>query len=446
MHKEIKRDQYNGIVRQAKKKAKLKALRQLRRSNPQPAMVSTLDLNHPNLSSSEEEDEEKGSRRREDNSSQQNGETGEDDPGPSTSGVSYQSNSPVTKCKECSTLHLKVRHLRKKLLAYSNANTAPPSTPTTETLPLQKKYKRTSLPLDTSKLTRFEKLLNIWFQHITGPGKRQAENARQRVTHVRQWAIFMADSKVTDLVMSFLSNRQRLLEWVSSLKRHAVTTQLIIISNVRGFLKFLLEAQLPEVKAPRKHLEGALFTLQTLAKSPRKDLQTHRQAVRIRKSSLLVNPTHITNFLRKAQKAIPETLCKYCGSDFEQVQVETEQCVTFLTTVSLCFTASLTQKPNKDKLDRFYGLLAGFIVCTTGHRKGVVANMTVEEVTSAQCDASQQRIIGVKQHKTRDTFGHAQVPLTKTEYMWFNKFIYHRHKFPCDDSDILFSNSNWGAI
>nr|XP_046231486.1 uncharacterized protein LOC124051823 isoform X2 [Scatophagus argus] len=416
MHKEIKRDQYNGIVRQAKKKAKLKALRQLRRSNPQPAMVSTLDLNHPNLSSSEEEDEEKGSRRREDNSSQQNGETGEDDPGPSTSGVSYQSNSPVTKCKECSTLHLKVRHLRKKLLAYSNANTAPPSTPTTETLPLQKKYKRTSLPLDTSKLTRFEKLLNIWFQHITGPGKRQAENARQRVTHVRQWAIFMADSKVTDLVMSFLSNRQRLLEWVSSLKRHAVTTQLIIISNVRGFLKFLLEAQLPEVKAPRKHLEGALFTLQTLAKSPRKDLQTHRQAVRIRKSSLLVNPTHITNFLRKAQKAIPETL------------------------------SSLTQKPNKDKLDRFYGLLAGFIVCTTGHRKGVVANMTVEEVTSAQCDASQQRIIGVKQHKTRDTFGHAQVPLTKTEYMWFNKFIYHRHKFPCDDSDILFSNSNWGAI
>nr|XP_046231996.1 uncharacterized protein LOC124052114 [Scatophagus argus] len=410
VHHEIKRDQYNGIVRQAKQKAKLKALRRLRTSNPQPAMVSTLDLNHSSLSSSEEEDEEKGRSGEEDSSSQQNGETGEDDPGPSTSVASCQSHSPVTKCRECSTLRLKVRHLKKKLLAYSNANTAPPSPPISEMPPPRKKYERAPTALATSKLPRFERLLNTWFQRITGPGKRQAENARQRVTHVRQWAIFMADSKVPDLVMSFLSNRKRFLEWVSSLKRHVVTTQLIIIGNVRGFLKFLLEAQLPEVKAPRKRLERALFMLQTLAKSPRKDLQTHRQAVRIRKSSLLVKPTHIIVFLRKAQKAIPETL------------------------------SSLMQKPNKDKLDRFYGLLGGFIVCITGHRTGVVANMTTEEVSSAECDASQRRIIGVKLHKTRDTFGHAQVPLTKTEYMWLNKFIYRCHT----GGDLLFSNSNGG--
>lgn len=51
----------------------------------------------------------------------------------------------------------------------------------------------------------------------------------------------------------------------------------------------------------------------------------------------------------------------------------------------------------------------------------------------------------VKQHKTKEAFGLAQIPLTKNEYMWLNRFVYHRHKFPCGDSNIFFSNSNGGT-
>lgn len=156
------------------------------------------------------------------------------------------------------------------------------------------------------------------------------------------------------------------IRWVDSLKKHALTTQLIIIGNVRAFLKFLVEAELPEVKAPRKRIQGALFTLQSMAKMSRKDLQSHRQSIRLKKSSrfhksllwlfvlfslcafslsfsagiscsraawwswqnpqvknvkqfsecfsgMLVSPAHIARFLRKAKKKIPAALCMYVG-------------------------------------------------------------------------------------------------------------------------------------
>lgn len=55
-----------------------------------------------------------------------------------------------------------------------------------------------------------------------------------------------------------------------------------------------------------------------------------------------------------------------------------------------------------------------------------------------------RQFLQVKQYKTKEAFGHAQIPLTKMEYMWLYRFIHHRHKFPCGDSEIFFSNSNKG--
>ena len=75
------------------------------------------------------------------------------------------------------------------------------------------------------------------------------------------------------------------LRWTDSLKHLAITTRRIRIGNVKCFLKFLQEAELPEVKASRKSLQGSLFTLQSQMKKSRRDFLAHRQDVRIRKSS-----------------------------------------------------------------------------------------------------------------------------------------------------------------
>ncbi|CAI5669544.1 unnamed protein product [Oreochromis niloticus] len=110
----------------------------------------------------------------------------------------------------------------------------------------------------------------------------------------------------------------------------------------------------------------------------------------------------------------------------------------------ICGTIELEKNPTTENLDWFYGLLAGFVICTTGHRRGVISNMTVEEVGTAEADGDGRRIIRVKEHKTKETFGHALVPLTKDEYIWFHRFVYHRQRYPGGSSQLIFANTNGG--
>ncbi|XP_039667832.1 uncharacterized protein LOC120565842 isoform X2 [Perca fluviatilis] len=79
----------------------------------------------------------------------------------------------------------------------------------------------------------------------------------------------------------------------------------------------------------------------------------------------------------------------------------------------------LEKTPADKKRQRtFFGLLSGYIVVLTGHRKGVL-NMTRKEVKAAEKLKNGDCIIRVEQHKTSRYFGQAAVPLTKQEYSWF---------------------------
>ncbi|KAL4006322.1 hypothetical protein ACER0C_000174 [Sarotherodon galilaeus] len=224
----------------------------------------------------------------------------------------------------------------------------------------------------------------------------------------------MSHNQVPAMTFAFMDNRERLTEWTTYLNKYAVTTKRIWIGNVRAFLQFLIDAQLPEVRASRKALKGTLFALQSEMKKSRRELQTHRQDIRIKKSQMLVDPAHITDFLKKATTHIPEALVE------------------------------LEKNPTTENLDWFYGLLAGFVICTTGHRRGVISNMTVEEVGTAEADDDGRRIIRVKEHKTKETFGHALVPLTEDEYIWFHRFVYHRHRYLGGSSQLIFANTHGG--
>lgn len=146
-------------------------------------------------------------------------------------------------CSKRVILKQRIRQLKAKLHSGSMTlpTTPPPPTPlppTSKPNPTRKKYERVP-QLDTSRLPRYEKVFQTWYHHIVGPGKRQ-QNAKQHVTHVRQWMLFMMDTTVPEMTLSFLKDRERLREWVETLKKHAVTTKLIIIGNVRCFIKFLL--------------------------------------------------------------------------------------------------------------------------------------------------------------------------------------------------------------
>uniref|UniRef100_A0AAV2LWX4 Uncharacterized protein n=1 Tax=Knipowitschia caucasica TaxID=637954 RepID=A0AAV2LWX4_KNICA len=72
---------------------------------------------------------------------------------------------------------------------------------------------------------------------------------------------------------------------------------------------------------------------------------------------------------------------------------------------------------------RFFSLLGGYLIATTGHRKGVLVNMLVTELQEAVKVSRGRRVIRVKQHKTQRYFGEASIPLRADEYRWLHTYI-----------------------
>ncbi|XP_042244668.1 uncharacterized protein LOC121881094 [Thunnus maccoyii] len=86
--------------------------------------------------------------------------------------------------------------------------------------------------------------------------------------------------------------------------------------------------------------------------------------------------------------------------------------------------------PTERKLEKLYGYLSGYLLCLTGHRRGVLENMKAEEVAK---------------HKNSDTFWHAHIVLKKQEHVWLERFLHHRHQLKGGDSDLVFFNTNGGV-
>uniref|UniRef100_A0AAV2LVI7 Uncharacterized protein n=1 Tax=Knipowitschia caucasica TaxID=637954 RepID=A0AAV2LVI7_KNICA len=74
--------------------------------------------------------------------------------------------------------------------------------------------------------------------------------------------------------------------------------------------------------------------------------------------------------------------------------------------------------PPKDWSTRFLflGYLSAYLACIYGHRTGVFTRMTQAEVKRAVGDDQSGYLINVLEHKTVQTYGHAQVYLTAEEY------------------------------
>ncbi|XP_060752887.1 uncharacterized protein LOC132863861 isoform X2 [Tachysurus vachellii] len=105
------------------------------------------------------------------------------------------------------------------------------------------------------------------------------------------------------------------------------------------------------------------------------------------------------------------------------------------------------QPENRPTLRIFFGFLGGYIVATTGHRKGVVINMTTEEVETAEKTKNGGRIIRVEQHKTQGYFGQAAIPLKATEYAWFERYNKLRQYVDGgSEASTFFHNSRGGVL
>ncbi|KAJ8378193.1 hypothetical protein AAFF_G00245410 [Aldrovandia affinis] len=98
--------------------------------------------------------------------------------------------------------------------------------------------------------------------HVWRCARKQRENARQKIMHVREWMAFMCCAGVPTMRFEFLKDLPRLKGWIGTLAPYAVTTQRCRIMSVSAFLKFIQRADLMEVKATTKSVKSVLFFLE----------------------------------------------------------------------------------------------------------------------------------------------------------------------------------------
>ncbi|KAK2829830.1 hypothetical protein Q7C36_017820 [Tachysurus vachellii] len=239
------------------------------------------------------------------------------------------------------------------------------------------KYKRRKR-FSPSKAPQYVRLVEEFRGHIQGvnPSRKTQENAKQRATHVLHFLEFMADSRIPNVDLLFLKNHSRVRNFVAHLQEKGFkpTTQRLYLMDVVAFLKYILNMSPQSVRLGTKMSNALLVELRARLRDIGRDVVGHQLSVRRSKSERLVDAKRHHAFIEMAPENIAAML-----DDLEK------------------------QPENRPTLRIFFGFLGGYIVATTGHRKGVVINMTTEEVEKAEKTKNGGRIIRAKRqlgHKT----------------------------------------------
>ncbi|KAJ8264777.1 hypothetical protein GJAV_G00155070 [Gymnothorax javanicus] len=424
MHWDLTSQQRLQHVHQAKRKANLLQLAKLRQSRPVPNMRTHLDLDLLNEEDFEELDDvpdeesehEADSDPEEPVGSARSAEREGDVTGrqPSPSELSRIAHGA---CGRCANYRSIIQMLRRKngvlraQIAQLRTNRKAAPTSWAESRP---KYSRSPLP--KIRQPTFEKVLQSWYAHIAGLGRRQKDNARQKVSQVRKWTAYMCYGDVPTMDMDFMKDTPRLHKWVDHLRRFAVTTQLCHMQNVTTFLKYLLQAKLEQVKASKTSLRRCLFAVRECMKKVRRTLVSHRQQIRTLRSKNLVDAKDIKAFIEMSAEKMPAAL------------------------------ADLEAAPTEANLEKLYGYLSGYLMCLTGHSRVVLENMTAEEVLKATKGQNETRLIAVAKRHPSGLFGHAHLVLTKQEHLWLESLLSLKQQLKGGDSQLVFFNSNGGVF
>ncbi|KAL7398601.1 hypothetical protein ABVT39_012021, partial [Epinephelus coioides] len=224
------------------------------------------------------------------------------------------------------------------------------------------------------------------------PGRKTSENAKQRAKHVVDFLEYMADSAIPNADLLFLSNHARIRGFVAVLQEKGFkpTTQRCYLMDAVAFMKYISNMAPPSVRLGTKNINAILVELRARIRDIGRDVVGHQLSVR--------------------------------RTDLEK-HPEDRAC-----------------------LKEFFGLLGGYIIATTGHRKGVVINMTTKEVKAAEKTKQGARIIRVGQHKTQRYFGEAAVPLKPSEYSWLQRYNLLRNRIEGGKEASTFFHTTSGGI
>ncbi|XP_066523714.1 uncharacterized protein [Hoplias malabaricus] len=264
---------------------------------------------------------------------------------------------------------------------------------------------------------KYEAILQEFFSFTVGSNatKKRKENVMTALTHIRRFLIYAGEGLLLSGHFSFLKDHDIISRWVLKLKSDNMkpTTIKVNLVNLKKFFQFLLKVSSKLTKLSAVDFQWLQLAIRKQVTKLRADVLKHQIGVRKATLRTLVNKEDHKAFRVEARKLIPKKLTQ------------------------------LKKNPNTFTLHQIFGLMAGYFIAGTGHRTGVLCNMTVDEVLAAEIGDSSV-VIDVSHHESAGTYGFTQLRMTSDEFAWFTTLLNLRHQLEGGTSQFFFYSSSGG--
>lgn len=252
---------------------------------------------------------------------------------------------------------------------------------------------------ETNHLEQIQPALDSFRGAFLGPrpSQRRRDNAQQKAARVKRFFDHCRDKGGPDFVNA-LALAEEVTAWPTQLldRGLAVTTLRHYLMDLSAFADHALHCPQRPCCLREADLRAISRRCSAQIKIMRADLIVHRTDAREKMSRAIVGRGLLCAYMRRARRRIPRVL--------ERLQ---------------------PSSPYR-RVQEAQGLIAGYLAIISGHRRGVLANMTAMEVTKAHELRGGYRVISVRDHKTASFFGRAKIALSPQEYAWLGDLMRRR--------------------
>lgn len=263
-----------------------------------------------------------------------------------------------------------------------------------------------------------DQYLDVYQTFLEGfnPSDIRKQSARNRVWVVKEFLAFMGRASRVTPDWLFLDDVGQIYRWASHLtgKGKKVSTVLCYSKQIQQFVKYMSDTPPDKCKISKVQFFAILRTIRRCLTEVRTHCSTYQMNLRARKAERGILLQTLTRCRDLASIKIPQLL------------------------------EAMAANPTRQLTNSFFGYFAAFISCIFGHRRGVIVNMTVKEVMEAKkkCKSpGEGYLINVHHHKTRSSYGTAQIFLKREEFMWLEQWLKIRARLRPNTDLVLCSGS-----
>ncbi|KAM4532905.1 uncharacterized protein V3H82_026610 isoform 2-T3 [Fundulus diaphanus] len=247
--------------------------------------------------------------------------------------------------------------------------------------------------------------------------KKHLENQKSKLGRIMNFLTFMTEGRTILQNWMFLPNIKRVNQWPELLLNEGLveTTVRAYLINLSQFLGFFRDTPPSASKVPKTAVFSVIRAVSACITKLRTPVVIRQIRIKKMKMSKAIPREHLHLCKVLARARIPEILDE------------------------------LSNDPKPQTRRTFFGYLSVYIASLYGHRTGVLKNMTVAEVDEAQMEAKPGDagfVINVKEHKTNRAFGPAQLYLTLEEFSWLEQWLIIRGKINPSSDLVFFTEKN----